>query len=111
MLAGLKKQFDFTGQYERRAVPRLPTTSLDEGVRAEPFDYYDLVSTQFRLSGKTNALVRVYTTAIGSEIKISGFAIFKDGSREEARNPPVFHVAPETIDKAKVTGRGYSVVK
>ena len=109
LLSRLKLQYEFTGEYTRRVLPRpYSLFVLDEGTIAEPFDYYDLVMAEFRLKGKPDALVRVYTTSIGSVIRIAGFEVFKDG---EAQNPPVSYLAPESVDKAKVIGRKYRLVQ
>jgi hypothetical protein len=107
----LKDEFDFSGQYDRMFQSLYPSRMMDEGVVKDPFEYYDFVSRAFHLIGKTDALVKVYSTAIGSEIKICGFDIMKYGSKDQEEHPPIHFLAPESKDRAKIIGRPYKTIE
>ena len=67
----LKDVYRVDGSYERlQMVPR--TTMLDEAAAKNAFDYYDLVSANYLLKGKTRAVARLYMTKVDGERVLQG---------------------------------------
>lgn len=102
--------FEFNGQYEPLIVYDGPKFMLDEGVGKPPFDFYDYVGGVYKVSGKMDAIVDVYLTQVDSKVFVCGFRITPTNS-PSGDIVPISFLAPESIDKARLSGRSYRTVR
>jgi hypothetical protein len=95
----LKKTYGFTGTYERiQLVPR--SKVLDEAALKNAFVHYDLVSSNYLLRGKHDAVVQLYMTKVNGELRLSGFEVVAYApTNPRAKNPPISYIYPESTKK------------
>ncbi len=111
LLEEVRLKYALSGQYDRMALGRHQNSHDEAVLLYGPFEYYDLVRADFLLKGKQAAVVRIYTTMIGADVRVCGFAIYPVASDGSYEKPSQSYIEPESIDKAKITGRMYRVVK
>jgi len=100
----LKAVYQTDGSYERlQLVPR--KTMLDEAAVKNAFDYYDLVNANYLLKGKTAAVARLYMTKIDGAIRLAGLEIVDKDQNPNGNNILIKYIFPESVDKARMTGR------
>jgi hypothetical protein len=95
----LKKTYAFDGTYERiQLLPR--KTKLDEAALRNAFTYYDLVSSNYLLRGKTDAMVQLYMTRVNGELRLSGFEVLDYAPENPGRNNRLIsYIYPESSKK------------
>lgn len=105
VISRIRKEYLLDGRFQLEPLVGSRITSLDEGVRSEPFIYYDLVSASYTAKGKVDVIVRVYTVALASGVRVSGFDVYRDGGKAELEHPPINFFTAESTDNAQLSGR------
>lgn len=106
----LKNTYALTGKSERIKVVG-QYFMLDEGNMKKPFEFYDFVGADYILYGKTTAVARLYMTQIDGAVKLCGFVIMDEKPNDNGNNPSIKYLFPESIDKGKMAGRRYKIIK
>lgn len=92
----LRERFEFNGTAEQlNIVPKYRT--LVETF--DNYDLYDFIRGEYKLPGLKGAIVRLFTTKVGGELKLCGFGIEPLSGEMIGGRKSVGILLPETIDK------------
>jgi hypothetical protein len=102
----LKSRYKPDGRYQRlKAYAKYGErmhAELDTDVLVNGFKHYDYIEARYLLYGASMAVVHLYLTEVGGNLRLSGFEVYDSFSKDEKFS--MKYLVPETVDKAGMIG-------